>query len=63
MDNRIVPDVMNDVLLPSGTSPENCVLISQMELCQDERVKKGGTWRMLRTPDQRHGQQGHRDNE
>ena len=54
-DDRVIADFMNDVLSPRGTYPENCVMISQMEVCQDERVKKGGTWRTLRTHDHRHG--------
>ena len=39
---------MNDVLLPQGRYPENLVLISQLEVCQEGGVKKGVTWRMLR---------------
>ena len=35
MDNRIVPDVMNDVLLSQGRYPENFMLIIQLELCQE----------------------------
>ena len=59
MDDRVIPDFMNDVLVTRGTYPENCVIISQMEVCQDGRVKKGCTWRTLRNPDQRHEVQGH----
>ena len=55
MDGRVLPDIMNDVLLPSGKYSEDLVLISQLEVCREEGVKKGGTWRMLRVPDQRHG--------
>ena len=55
MDDRVILDVMNDVLLPQGRNPENFVLISQIEVCQEEGVKKGGTWRTFRVPDQRHG--------
>ena len=51
MDDRVIPDVMNDVLLPQGTYPENLVLISQLEVCQEGGVKKGGTWRTLGVPD------------
>ena len=51
---------MNDVFLPLGRYPENFVLISQLEEGQEGGgVKKGGTWRTLRVPDQRHGGQGH----
>ena len=59
MEDRVIPDVMNDVFLPQGRYPENFVLISQLEVCQEGGVKKGGTWRTLRVPDWRHGGQGH----
>ena len=59
MCNMVIPDIMNDVFLPQGRYPENFVLISQLEVCQEGGVKKGGTWRTLRVPDQRHGGQGH----
>ena len=55
MDARVIPDLMNDVLLPQGRYPENFVLISQLEVCQEGGIKKGGTWKMLRVPDRRHG--------
>ena len=47
MEDRVIPDVMNDVFLPQGRYPENFVLISQLEVCQEGGVKKGGTWRTL----------------
>ena len=59
MEDRVIPDVMNDVCLPQGIYPENFMLISQVEVCQEGGVKKGGTWRTLRVPDRRHGVQGH----
>ena len=60
MEDRVIPDVMNDVFLPQGRYPENFVLISQLEVCQEGGgVKKRGTWRTLGVPDQRHGGQGH----
>ena len=59
MEDMVVPDVMNDVFLPQGRYPENFLLISQSEVCQEGRVKKGVTWRMLRFPDQKHGGHGH----
>ena len=34
-------------------------MISQLEVCQEEGVKKGGTWMTLRVPDRRHGGHGH----
>ena len=51
MDERVIPDVMNKVLLPQGRYPENFVLIYQLE----GGVEKDGTWRTLRIPDQRCG--------
>ena len=51
----VVPDVMNYVFLPQGRYPENFVLISQLEMCQEGAVNKGGTWRTFRVPDRRHG--------
>ena len=59
MADRVIPNVRNDVLLPSGTYPENLVLISQLEVSQEGGVKNGGTWRTLRVPDRRHGGHGH----
>ena len=59
MDDRVIPDVMNDVLLPQGRYPEHFMLISQLEVCQEVGVKKGDTWRTLEVPDRRHGGQGH----
>ena len=35
MEDMVVPDVMNDVFLPQGRYPENFVLISQLEVCQE----------------------------
>ena len=58
MDDRVIPDVMNDVFLPHGRYPENFLLISLLEMCQEWRVKKGGTWSILRISDQRQGGQG-----
>ena len=42
MDDMVIPDVMNDVLLPQGRYPENFVWISQLEVCQEGGVKKAG---------------------
>ena len=41
MDDRIIPVVMNDVLLPQGTYPENFVSISQLEVCQEGGSGRG----------------------
>ena len=51
MDDRVILDFMIDILLSYGTYPENFMLISQLEVCQEGGVKKGGTWRTLRVPD------------
>ena len=59
MEDRVIPDVMNDVFLPQGRYPENFVLISQLEEGQEGGVMKGDTWRKLGVPDGRHGGQGH----
>ena len=59
MEDRVIPVVMKDVFLHQGRYPENFVLISFLEVCQEEGVKKGGIWRMLRVPDGTHGGQGH----
>ena len=58
MEDMVIPDVMNDVFLPQGRYPENFVLISQLEVCQEGGIKKGDTWMTLKVPDQRHGGQG-----
>ena len=41
MEDRVIPDVMNYVFLPQGRYPENFVLISQLERCQ-EGGQEGG---------------------
>ena len=55
MDDRAIPDVINNVLLPQGTYPENFVLISLLEVCQEGGYLEdiGGV------PDARLGGQGH----
>ena len=35
MEDMVIPDVMNDVLLPQGRYLETFVLISQLEVCQE----------------------------
>ena len=35
MEDRVIPDVMNDVFLPQGRYPENFVLISQLKVRQE----------------------------
>ena len=41
MEDMVIPDVMNDVFSPLGRYPEIFVLISLLELCQEQAVKKG----------------------
>ena len=55
MDDSVIPDLSNDVLLLQRIYPDNLVLISQLEVCQEGGVKNGVTWRTLRVPDWRHG--------
>ena len=59
MEDRVIPDIVNDVFLPQGRYPENFVPISLLELCQEGGVKKVGTWRMLGVPDPGNGGRGH----
>ena len=35
MDDRVIPDLSNDVLLLERIYPDNLVLISQLEVCQE----------------------------
>ena len=41
MDERVIPDIMNDVFLPEGRYPENFVLISLLEVCQEGGGQEG----------------------
>ena len=41
MEDRVIPDIMNDVFLPQGIYPENLVLISQLEVCQEGGSRMG----------------------
>ena len=50
MEDRVIPDVMNDVFLTQGRYPENFVLISQLEVCQEGGSRRGilgGRWGFL----------------
>ena len=35
MDDRVIHDVMNDVLLPQGSYPDNFIMIYQREVFQE----------------------------
>ena len=41
MDDRVLPDVISYVLLPSGGYLENLVSISQFEVCQEQGSRRG----------------------
>ena len=56
---RVTIQSMDDLGRLQGRYPQNFVLISQLDVCQEGGVKKGGTWRTLGIPDQRHEKQGH----
>ena len=50
MEDMVIPDIMNDVFLPQGRYPENFVLISQLEVCQEGGSRRGvlgGRWGFL----------------
>ena len=49
MDERVIPDVIPDVLLPQGRYPEN----------EEWGFLYVGTWRTFKVPDWRLGPQGH----
>ena len=42
MEDRVIPDVINHVFLPQGRYPENFVLISLLEVCQEVGGQEGG---------------------
>ena len=42
MDDRVIPDVMNYILLPYRTYPEYFMLISELEVCQEGGGQEGG---------------------
>ena len=41
MEDLVIPDIMNDVFLPKGRYPENFVLTSLLEVCQEGGSRKG----------------------
>ena len=56
MEDRVILDVMDDVFTLRKMKV-SC--LSLLEVSQEWGYKKGGNWRLLRDPDQRHGGQGH----
>ena len=42
VDDKVIRNVMNDVLLRNGRYPENFMMISQLEVCQEGRGQGGG---------------------
>ena len=40
MEDRVIPDIMND-FLPLGRYPENFMLISILEVCQEGGSRRG----------------------
>ena len=59
LDDRVILNVMDDLVWPKGRYPESFMLISLLEKCQELGDLHWGTWRMLRVPDRRLGGQGH----
>ena len=41
MDDKVINNLMNDVLLPKRRYPENFMIISKWEVCQEGGFKKG----------------------
>ena len=41
MEDMVVPDIMNDVFVPQARYPENFVLISKLEKCQEGGSRRG----------------------
>ena len=59
MEDMVIPDVMNDVFLPKGRYPQNFVLISLLEVCQEGGGQEVGYLEDVGVPDGRLGGQGH----
>ena len=41
MEDRFIPDVMNEICSPQGRCPENFVVISQLKVCQEGGSRRG----------------------
>ena len=59
LEGMVIPDVMDDLILPQGRCPGSFVLISLLEVCQEWGVNKEGPWWTLRVPDWIFGGHGH----
>ena len=59
MEDKVIPDVVNHVFSPQGRYPENFMLISLLEVCQEgEGSRRGVLGGHCGVPDWRHGEQG-----
>ena len=59
LEDRVILDVMDDLVWPKGRYPEIFMLISLLEVCQELGLLTGGTWMTLLVPDRRLGGQCH----
>ena len=59
LDDRVILDVMDDLVWQLVRYPEHFMSISLFKVSQEWGVKKWGTWRMLMVPDRRLGGEGH----
>ena len=59
MEDRVIPDVMNDVFYPKEDTLKILCQYRYWKCVRKAGVKKGGTLRTLRVPDRRLGGQGH----
>ena len=41
VEDRVIPDVINNVFLPLERYPKNFLLISQLEVCQEGGSRRG----------------------
>ena len=42
MEDWVILDVMNDLVLPQESYPENLMLLSLLEVCQERGGQEGG---------------------
>ena len=55
MEDRFIHDVMDDVFLPYGIYPENFMLISLWEVCQEGGGQEEGYLEDVEGSDRRYG--------